>query len=50
MNEDETIWFKSFDFSGNFQDIENDKLTKIKITKLPNYGYLNLSGKSVSLN
>ena len=47
-NEDETVWFRKYDFIGNFNDVNNDKLTKIKITKVPMHGVLKVSGSLVT--
>ena len=41
-NKGETVWFRKFDFVGNFKDVDDDNLTKIKVTKLPNNGTLYL--------
>ena len=41
-NKGETVWFRKFDFVGNFKDVDNDELTKIKIIKVPNKGTLKL--------
>ena len=50
MNEDQIIWFQPFYFSSHFNGFDNDELTKIKITKLPSNGTLQLSGNLVSID
>ena len=49
-DEDETITFAPDDFISQFDDPENDPLTKIKITRLPTQGVLLLDGVPVELD
>ncbi|WP_423149786.1 cadherin-like domain-containing protein, partial [Rubrolithibacter danxiaensis] len=48
-NEDHTVAFSAADFSSKFTDpVENDALTKIRITSLPANGTLMLNGAPVT--
>ena len=49
-NEDVVVNFTSLDFTSKFTDIENDPLSKIRITSLPANGTLRLSGVNISVN
>ena len=40
IKEDQTFSFKTVHFWSNFNDADNDNLTKIKVTKLPEHGVL----------
>lgn len=46
----ENVKFDDSIFIKNYEDRENDELTKIKITKLPSNGILKLLDTPISLN
>ena len=45
-----TITFTAKNFTDKYSDVDNDDLTKIKITSLPNGGTLKLAGTVVTVN
>ena len=49
-NEDEIIQFSIINFTSNFIDVDNDDLSKIKITSLSDHGTLRLEGNKVEIN
>ncbi len=49
-NEDNTLTFTLADFTSAFSDSDNNSLTKIQITSLPNNGVLKVSNTAIALN
>jgi len=50
VNEDNIMNFSASDFTGAFNDIDGNSMSKIKITSLPANGVLKLSGVAVNVN
>ena len=48
--EDQSIVLRKNKFHGNFIDVDNDELKKIKITKLPTHVNIKLSNNLITTN